>query len=229
VAASSVVVPDESVQGSTAGGVAGPGAGVGPFVEQGPVEPLGFAVGPGAPGLGEPSFDLSGGADPRPVHAVPVDERVVGQDPPDPDSLGGEPGQRPVQERRTGGVFLVVEHLAVDQPGVVVDRGVDALVADLGLLVPVGDGDLRGPAVRSPAATGRDPAAVMIDFSDLQNPIWWDDLGDELEALVRRVMLRCCREIEQQTAGRKAPSSILLVAIAKIAMLSRHTRTRDHK
>jgi hypothetical protein len=36
------------------------GSGVGPFVEQGPVEPFCFAVGPGAAGLDEPSFELPG-------------------------------------------------------------------------------------------------------------------------------------------------------------------------
>ena len=41
----------------------------------------------------------------------------------------GEPGQCQVQERGAGGVLLVGVDLAVGQPGVVVDRGVDEVVA----------------------------------------------------------------------------------------------------
>src|SRR3954470_10905188 len=134
VAASSVVVGEEAVKAAAAELVAGPGPGVGPFGEQGPVEPFGLAVGPGAAGFGEAAFELPGRADPAPVGAVPVDQRVVGQHPADADAVAGEPGQGPVQEPGAGRVLLIRQGFGVGQAGVVVDRGVHEVVADLRLL-----------------------------------------------------------------------------------------------
>lgn len=71
MAASSVVVDEESVKAAAAQVVAGPGSGVGPFGEQGAVEAFGFAVGPGAAGFGEASFSprrRNRGRDPKPDH-----------------------------------------------------------------------------------------------------------------------------------------------------------------
>jgi hypothetical protein len=73
------------------------------------------------------------------VGAASVDHGVIGQDAVHAHALGGEPGHRPVQKPSAGGIFLVGEHFAVGEPGVVVDGGVDVVVADQGCLVPVGN------------------------------------------------------------------------------------------
>lgn len=54
----SVVPVQESVKALCALTVGGPWAGVGPFVEQGPVEAFSFAVGPWAAGFDEAAFEL---------------------------------------------------------------------------------------------------------------------------------------------------------------------------
>ena len=138
MASLSVVPVQASVKALCALTVAGPSSGVGPFVEQGPVEPFGFAVGPGAAGFDESASQPPCGAHPAPVGAVAVDQGVVGEQPPDAYALSGEPGDGAVQEFRAGQVFLIGVDLAVGQPGAVVDGGVDVVVADAGLLVPVG-------------------------------------------------------------------------------------------
>ena len=81
MAASSVVVDEESVKAAAAQGVVGPGSGVGPFGEQGPIEPFCLAVRPGTAGLGEASFQLPRRADPAPVGAAPIDQRIIGEYP----------------------------------------------------------------------------------------------------------------------------------------------------
>jgi hypothetical protein len=55
--ASSVVVDEEPVKAAASEAVAGPGSGVGPFGEQGAVEPFCCAVGPGLTGWDERQTD----------------------------------------------------------------------------------------------------------------------------------------------------------------------------
>ena len=99
----------------------------------------------------------------------PVAAAVVGQHAVDGDAVGGEPGVGPAPERCGCFTGLVVVDLAVGQPGVVIDRGVDvgvaaeravsaALVAGLVSLVvavPAGAAELL------PSAAGGDVAELL--------------------------------------------------------------------
>src|SRR5690606_16962228 len=125
VGASSVVAIDPGVEGGESFVVGQPGLGVSELGQQGAVEPLGLAVGPGTAGLGEPAPDAQPGTYRPPVAPNPVDLGVVGQDPQDLHAvLLAEPGHRPVQKPRTGGVTLVGQRLDVGHARVVIDRDV---------------------------------------------------------------------------------------------------------
>jgi hypothetical protein len=88
-----VVGVEPGVKCFAAGGLGGVGAGVGPFVGEGAVEPLDFPVGLGPVGAGALVGDvqvLAGrGPDPGAVAGA-----VVGQDALDGDAGGGVPGVR---------------------------------------------------------------------------------------------------------------------------------------
>lgn len=113
------------------------GAGVGSFGEQGPVAAFGSAVGPQTAKFDESVFELPSRAPPAPVGAAPVDPRVVGKQPSYARPVTAKPDRCPVQERCAGRVFLVGVHLAVGQAGAVIAGGVNIVVTELELLVPV--------------------------------------------------------------------------------------------
>src|SRR5690606_20535539 len=95
---------------------------------------------------------------------------VVGHHPLDPgDAHGGEVGRRPPQEAGAGlGPFVVVD-LAVGQAGVVIDHGVDVVIADTPGLVLGLVG--RGAAVGAPTATIGDLAQLLhIHVDQLPGP-----------------------------------------------------------
>src|SRR6201999_2395992 len=93
--------------------------------------------------------------DPTPVASVAIDHGVIGQHASDGDAMSGEPGQRAVEEPSTGGVAFVVMDLGVGQTGVVVDRGVDEVIA----VAPASD--CFAAAVRWPAASGGDATQFL--------------------------------------------------------------------
>lgn len=70
-----------------------------------------------------------------------------------------EERQRPGEERGAGRVGLVGQRLGVGQPGAVVDRGVQVVVAEPGLLVPLVH--RRVPAAGPPPPAGRDPTELF--------------------------------------------------------------------
>src|SRR3954447_10639230 len=124
-----VVEVQPAGQGPGPGGFGGVDADVGPLDEQGAVEPLDLAVGLGPVGPGPLVPDAVCGAGRGPLSG-PVAGPVVGQDPLDGDAVSGEPGDGSGAESRGGVGLLVGQHLGVDQPGVVVECGVDVAVAD---------------------------------------------------------------------------------------------------
>src|SRR5690606_7960647 len=131
--------------------------------QQGAVEPLGLAVGPGTAGLGEPAPDAQPGTYRPPVAPNPVDLGVVGQDPQDLHAvLLAEPGHRPVQKPRTGGVTLVGQRLDVGHARVVIDRDVQVVVADPAPTY------VLAASVPAPAAAVGDPAQLFdIDVQQI--------------------------------------------------------------
>src|ERR1700679_1715955 len=120
---------EPGVKGLAAVGFAGAGLGVGPLVGQGAVEPLDLAVGLGPVGAGPVVGDAQLSAGGGPVTGAGAGTGVADR-PFDRDPGGGEPGVRAGQERGGGFLALVGQDLGVGQPGVVVQGGVQAAVAD---------------------------------------------------------------------------------------------------
>ena len=99
MSASSVVVVEPVRQGLGPLGVAGVGAAVGPFGEQGAVEPLDLAVLPGAVRLDEPVLSAELGNRLLDGGGVAVGPSIVGDQPLNPrDAVGGEVGGSAEQE-----------------------------------------------------------------------------------------------------------------------------------
>ena len=71
--------------------------------------------------------------------------------------MSGEPGDGAVPERGGGDGLFVVEDLGVDEPGAVIDGGVDVAVAGIGVW----------PSVAVVAAAVEPPAAAVGDAGDL--------------------------------------------------------------
>src|SRR5690606_18899368 len=139
-------------------GVAGEHLPVGPLGLQGPVESFDLAVLPGAVWLDEHLPGIQGRD--HIAQAVLVGPGVVGHDPLDPgDAVGGEVVGGPSEERRAGRALLIGQDLAVGQPGVVIDQGVDVIEPDLGGAVV--SGFPSGAAVRAPATPVGDPADLL--------------------------------------------------------------------
>src|SRR5690606_12321629 len=102
------------------------------------------------PQIGQGLVDVAAGA---------VGEGVVGHHPLDPgDAHGGEVGRRPPQEPGAGLGLLIIVDLAVGQAGVVIDHGVDVVIAD----------ELVAVAVASGAAVS-EPTAAVGDLAQLLN------------------------------------------------------------
>src|SRR5215468_10150681 len=122
-----VVHVQPGVKGGAAVGFGGVGAGVGPFVGEGAVVALDFAVGLGPVGAGALVGDAQVVAGGGPVSGS-VAGAVVAEDALDGDPGGGVPGVRAAQERGGGFLALVGQDLGVGQPGVIVERGVQVAV-----------------------------------------------------------------------------------------------------
>ena len=83
------------------------------------------------------------------------------------DPVGGEPGGGPAPERGGGGGLLVVEDLGVDEPGAVIERGVDVAVAGSAAAVMGG----VAAAVDPPAAAVGDRGDLLdVDVDQLAWP-----------------------------------------------------------
>ncbi len=145
-----VVVPVQPVaEHRVAGGLAGVGLVVGPFLGQGAVEAFHLAVGLRPPRAGVVRADAQPGAGGAPG-GLGVGPGVVGQHPLHGHPVGGEPGHRAGEEACAGAGFLIGEDLGVGQPGVIVEGGVDE-----GVAVPVTVLAALGPAQHPvPAAVG---------------------------------------------------------------------------
>src|ERR1700722_5811057 len=162
-----VVGVQPGVKGGAAFGFGGVGAGVGPFVGEGAVEPFDFAVGLGPVGAGALVGDAQVRAGSGPV-AGAVAATVVGEDALDGDPGGGVPGGGAGQERGRGFLALVGEDLGIGEPGVVVQDGVQIAVAQLGVAVAVAAGaGSRGPVLLALCAPGGAPATAVGDVAEL--------------------------------------------------------------
>lgn len=158
MASFSVVELEPGCKGRGSLRVAGVALPVGPLGRQGPIQPFDFAVLPGAVGPDELLPDSVFGA--HRAERVAVRPGVVRQELLDAgDAMGGEVPDRALEERRARRPLLVVEDLAVRQSGMIVDEGVDVVVADLGVAVALDRP--AGAAVGPPAATVGDPAELL--------------------------------------------------------------------
>src|SRR5215467_2771306 len=158
-----VVGVQPGVKGGAAFGFGGVGPGVGPFVGQGAVIALDFAVGLWPVGAGVFGGDAQAGAGGSP-QAGNVAAAVVADDAFDGDPGCGVPGVRAGQERGCGFAGLVGQDLGIGQPGVVVEGGVQVAVAQVRAAVDLAAA--RGVAVGLPVTlAGRpaqDPVAAAV-------------------------------------------------------------------
>jgi hypothetical protein len=115
VAAVVIVVMQPGRERSSALGLGPVGQGVGPFVEQGAVEPLDLAVGLGPVRPGPLVCDR---AERVAEGKRAVAGAVVGQDPSDPDAVAGEERLGPGPESGRGLLPLVGANLGVGEPRV---------------------------------------------------------------------------------------------------------------
>jgi hypothetical protein len=161
---SSVIVePQPAAERSPALGVGAIGAGVGPLIEQGLVEPLDLAsclrTVRAGPLEGNPQASGGLGEGDR----LGVGLGVVGQDPLDPYPMVGEEAGRLDQKQRRGQGGLIREELAEGDPGAVIDRRVDIVVAD-----PATGWGAGAAAVGAVAAAIRDAAQLLdVDVDQL--------------------------------------------------------------
>ena len=89
---------------------------------------------------------------------------VVGEDPFAGDAVCSEPGDGAVPEPDRGGGLFVVVDLGVDEPGAVINGGVDVAVADLfEPFVVVGAASMKPPA----AAVGNATDLLDVDVDQL--------------------------------------------------------------
>ena len=124
-----MVVPvDPGLQGAIAGGVGAIQPPIRPLLQHGAVEPLHLAVRLWPVGAGPPmphaTISQRG-----PEQPAAVADPVVGQDPGHGDAVQGEPMASAVPEPSAGLGSLVAQDLDIGQPRVVVDRGVQVVVA----------------------------------------------------------------------------------------------------
>jgi hypothetical protein len=124
-----VVQMEPVVQGSGAFAVGSVGAHIGPFGQQGAVEALDLAVGLGPVGAGEALDRSEVGDDLLELAAVAVGEGVVGQHPLDGDAMAGEEHPGPAEEPRAAVAALISQDFGIGQARVVVDGGMDIVIA----------------------------------------------------------------------------------------------------
>ena len=122
---------------------------------QGWVEPFDLAVVPGAVGTDEHVPDAPSGQDLADRCAAGAGQVVVGHESFDGDRGGGERVQGPGEEPGGGRAGLVGQDLAVGVAGVVIDQGVDEVVAD------TSTAQLLCSAVHAPAAAVGSPADLL--------------------------------------------------------------------
>jgi hypothetical protein len=133
--------------------------GVRPFVEQGAVESFYLAVGLRSTWSYPPMIDPGNRLLKRSADRVVAG--IVGEDGIDDDAIVGEEALDTVPELSACCAAFVVQHLAVGQAAVRVDRGVDVVVADAVMFHVAA-------AVCSPAAAGWDPSELLdVDVGEL--------------------------------------------------------------
>jgi len=93
------------------------------------MEALHLAVRLGPPEGSAPVVDVQVSQRPLEGMREAIGEGVVGHQPLKANSVGGEEVRGSAQEARTGGTAFVRQHLAVGQAGVVIDEGMDVVVA----------------------------------------------------------------------------------------------------
>ena len=104
-------------------------AGVGPIRGEGAVEALDLPVGLGPVGAGELVDDVTEGGGEK---SGPVTGSVVGDDPQHGDAVRGVERIGAFPEPGGGFLFLVGQDLGVDEPGMIIDRGVQKAMANPG-------------------------------------------------------------------------------------------------
>src|SRR5215468_253224 len=125
-----VVGVQPGVKGGASFGFCGVGLCVGPFLGQGAVVALDFAVGLWPVGAGVFGGDAQAGAGGSP-QVGDVTAAVVADDAFDGDPGCGVPGVRAGEERGCGFAGLVGQDLGIGQPGVIVEGGVQVAVAQV--------------------------------------------------------------------------------------------------
>jgi hypothetical protein len=123
-----IVGPQPAAEGSAALVVGAVGAPIGPLLEQGAVEPLHLAVRlrPVRPSSPVPHVEVS---QCRPEQPAAVADPVVGEHAVDGDAVQGEPAVGTAPEPGAGLSPLVAQHLHIGQAGVVIDGGVQVVIA----------------------------------------------------------------------------------------------------
>src|SRR4051794_3171621 len=107
------------------------------------------------------------------VPGDPVVLRVVGEHPLDADAVAGVEGGGAGEEAGAGGALLIAEDLGVGQPGVVIDGGVDVVIAQA-----AGRAGSGAAAVGAPAATvGDAPELLHIDVDQGAGPVVFVAVG----------------------------------------------------
>src|SRR4051794_16028748 len=167
-----VVVEPGGQEGGTVV-VAGEDPGVGPLGTQGAVEAFDLAVDPGAVRANELLPGSDRGCGRGEVPGDPVVLGVVGDDPLDGDAVAGVEGCGAGEEAGAGGALLVVEDLGVGQPGVVIDGGVDVVIAQ-----PSGAARADTAAVGAPATAIGDAAELLhVDVHQGAGPVVFVAVG----------------------------------------------------
>jgi hypothetical protein len=133
---------------------------VGPLDLQGAVEPFDLAVLPRTVRLDEDVARPDASHDGGDVATFLVAEVVVGHHRLDAlDPVRGERGRGSGKEAGAGGAPFIGQDLGVGQPGVVIDEGVDVVVADAGSFL--GTAAANGASVGAPAATVGEAADLL--------------------------------------------------------------------
>src|SRR2546422_8192667 len=108
-----------------------------PLWERGAIDALHLAVDLGAVGRDEDAPGADPGQGPLVVAAVAVGPGVVGHHRLKANAARREPGQGPPNKRADGAGPLVAEQLTEGQPGMIIDQGVDEVIAQASPLLRV--------------------------------------------------------------------------------------------
>ncbi len=160
-----VVVEEPAVKGGGAFVACAVDGAVGPAVEHGADQALGFAVGLRSARPGAEVADAEAAAGDC-VRDRDVGGAIVGDHPLDLDAVAGEEGECTAQEGDRGRRLFVAEHLGVGETAVVVDGDVDVVPAGCAALVAVAVALARPSLAReakADALAGRLEAAELLD------------------------------------------------------------------